>query len=142
MLGWFISPREPETNAVKKVYIELAAFLDSVGTENFNEARQKTVSAMKQAEEILSAGLISWQSSDRFKRLYLLNEHANTLFLDVLEIASEEKGKLPPELGNLSGRSQTRLNIKRKTIQKFFSQIRLIKLKSIYSSKFIMRMPS
>ncbi len=99
MLGWFISPREPETNAVKRVYMELAAFLDSVDTENFNETRQRTVSAMKQAEDILSAGYISWQSSDMFKRLYLLTEHANTIFLEVLEIALEEKAKLPPELG-------------------------------------------
>ncbi|OAH57745.1 hypothetical protein AWH48_01620 [Domibacillus aminovorans] len=99
MLGWLISPREPETNAVKRVYMELAAFLDSVGKENFNETRQRTVSAMKQAEDILSAGYISWQSSDMFKRLYLLTEHANTIFLEVLEIALEEKAKLPPELG-------------------------------------------
>ncbi|MGG3450673.1 FUSC family protein [Domibacillus aminovorans] len=99
MLGWLISPREPETNAVKRVYMELAAFLDSVGTESFNETRQRTVSAMKQAEDILSAGYISWQSSDMFKRLYLLTEHANTIFLEVLEIALEEKAKLPPELG-------------------------------------------
>ncbi|WP_018392984.1 FUSC family protein [Bacillus sp. 37MA] len=99
MLGWLISPREPETNVVKRVYMELAAFLDSVGKENFNETRQRTVSAMKQAEDILSAGYISWQSSDMFKRLYLLTEHANTIFLEVLEIALEEKAKLPPELG-------------------------------------------
>ena len=32
MLGWFTNPHGPETNAVHKVYIKLADFLDSVGT--------------------------------------------------------------------------------------------------------------
>jgi uncharacterized membrane protein YccC len=98
MLGWFVNPHGPETNAVTKVYIELAGFLDSVGTEKFNVARQRTVLAMKQAEDMLLAGY-SKRSTDMSKRLFLLNEHANTLFLEVLDMSLEGNWTLPPELG-------------------------------------------
>ena len=55
---------------------------------------------MKQAEDTLMGGYTSWRVSDQFKRLYLLNEHANLLFLDILEISLDRKEKLPPELGD------------------------------------------
>ena len=99
MLPWFIDPHGPETKAVKKVYDELAVFLDSVGTENFNVARHRIVSAMKQAEDLLLAGYTPWSKSDLFKRLYLLNGHANTMFLEILEISLDRNAKLPPQLG-------------------------------------------
>ncbi|MGE7766369.1 FUSC family protein [Peribacillus sp. NPDC096540] len=99
MLGWFFNPHGPETNAVKKVYSELAVFFDSIGTEKFNAARHSTVLAMKQAENTLLAGYSAKRSTDIFKRLFLLNEHANTMFLRALEISLNKKIVLPPELG-------------------------------------------
>ncbi|MFU2016954.1 FUSC family protein [Peribacillus butanolivorans] len=99
MLGWFYNPHGPETNAVEKVYRELALFFDSIGTEKFNTARHRTVLAMKQAENTLLAGYSAKRSTDIFKRLFLLNEHANTIFLRVLEISLNNKIVLPPELG-------------------------------------------
>ena len=35
MLGWFTNPHGPETNAIHKVYLKLADFMDSVGTGIF-----------------------------------------------------------------------------------------------------------
>lgn len=99
MLGWFTNPHGPETSAVTKQYEALANFLDSIGTQNFNAARHQTVLAMKQADDTLLAGYTSWRVSDQFKRLYLLHEHANILFLDMLEISLKRKVQLPPELG-------------------------------------------
>jgi uncharacterized membrane protein YccC len=71
MAGWFFNPHGPETKAVQSVYSELAALLDSVGTESFNAARERTVVALRDADTTLLAGYVSWQSSTIFKRLYL-----------------------------------------------------------------------
>jgi uncharacterized membrane protein YccC len=99
MIPWFFKPHGPETIAVKKVYKELASFIDSVGTDHFNDARQKAVFTLQSAEDTLIAGYTSWRSSDLYKRLLLLNGHANTIFLYILEHISEKKVKLPTELG-------------------------------------------
>jgi uncharacterized membrane protein YccC len=99
MLGWFTNPHGPELNSVKKVYVELAQVFDSVGTENFHAARQRTVLALKQAESTLLAGYSAKTSTHMLKRLFLLNDHANKIFLDVLERALKREEALPPELG-------------------------------------------
>ncbi len=99
MLGWFFNPHGPETNAVKKVYTQLAVFADSAGGEDMNIARHKTVSVLRDAEEIILAGYSPWTDTDLFKRLYLLNDHANRMFLEILELAENKKNGLPPELG-------------------------------------------
>jgi uncharacterized membrane protein YccC len=99
MLGWFVNPHGPEINTVKKVYMQLAEFLDSVGTEKFNDARKGIVLALKTSESILLAGYSPKTSTDTLKRLFLLNEHANRIFLDVLDLSLEGYGKLPSELG-------------------------------------------
>lgn len=79
MLGWFFNPHGPEKLAVEKVYRELGAFFDSLGTGRFNAARQRTVLAMKQAEDTLLAGFSNRRSSDMLKRLFLLNSKANVI---------------------------------------------------------------
>ncbi|MBM7651186.1 FUSC family protein [Neobacillus cucumis] len=99
MIGWFSDPHGPETGVVKKVYSELASFLESVGTEKFNETRHKVMSDLKEAEETLAVGYIPWRNTDIFNRLVILNDHANTIFLYVLENFSKTNVKLPPELG-------------------------------------------
>ncbi|WP_409273795.1 FUSC family protein [Neobacillus sp. SCS-31] len=100
MLGWFFNPHGPETIAVKKVYAQLAAFADSAGGADLNNARHKTVAVLKEAEEIILAGYSLWTDTELFKRLYLLNEHANRLFIDMLELVEKKKNGLPPELGD------------------------------------------
>ncbi|MEF2965248.1 FUSC family protein [Paenibacillus sp. M1] len=98
MLGWFINPHKPELDAVKKVYSELAKLLDAVGTEKMNTARHRTVEALKEAENTLLAGYSSLTETDNFKRLLLLNELANDIFLQILEASFERKSKIPEEL--------------------------------------------
>ena len=99
MIGWFFNPHGPETKAVKRVYLELASLLNSVGTEQFNLAKERTLLALKDADTTLLAGYISWHSSNMFKRLYLLKEMGNLIWSDILEIAAEGRTKLPPKLG-------------------------------------------
>lgn len=121
MLGWFFNPHGPESLAVGKVYRELGAFFDSMGTEKFNKARQGTVMAMKLAEDTLLAGFSNRRSSDELKRLFLLNEHANAIFLEALEISLNKNIVLPQELGQsvhaLAGSIASKTKNKKKILQ-------------------------
>ena len=99
MSGWFFHPHGPEMKSVKRIYSELAVLVDSVGTEQFNAAREKTVLALTDAESTLLAGYVSWKSSTIFKQLYLLKEKANSIFLDILEMAADGRTNLPSSIG-------------------------------------------
>lgn len=99
MFGWFFNPYAPETRVVQRVYLELAAFFDSVGTNKFSISRHRVMSVLKEAEETLAAGYIPWRTTDLFNRLYVLNDHANQIFLYVLENFSDSHSNFPPELG-------------------------------------------
>jgi len=98
MAGWFNNPHGPETAAVKKLYTQLAGFAANTGTDNISGEQHKTVAALKEAEEILLAGYSFWTNSELYKRLYLLNDHANRLFLQLLELSRKRNG-LPAEVG-------------------------------------------
>ncbi|MCM3570519.1 FUSC family protein [Neobacillus mesonae] len=97
MAGWLYRPHEPEIRAVRKVYMALADYLDSIGTDHFHHSRHQTVMQMKETEDVLRAGYISWRITDLYKRLILLNNHANDIFLHVMEHFSPQGRKLPPE---------------------------------------------
>ncbi|MFJ5716881.1 FUSC family protein [Neobacillus sp. NPDC093127] len=120
MAGWLYHPHAPEMRAVKKVYLELACFLDSIGTENYDQARHRTVMKMKDTDDILLSGYISWRSSDLFNRLIMLNNHANTIFMHVMDRFSDQSGRLPPEIAaavrgivhSIDHKMNTRLNIR------------------------------
>lgn len=99
MAGWFFHPHGPEIKAVKRIYSELAALADSVGTEQFNGARERTVLALTEADSTLLAGYVSWKSSTIFKKLYLLKEQAHSIFLDILELAADGRTNVPPAAG-------------------------------------------
>lgn len=99
MIGWIFHPHGPEAGVVKRAYAELATFVDSVGTEKFNESKNSVMSVLKEAEETLAAGYIPWRETELFKRLYVYNDHANRIFLYILENFSEDHPKLPAELG-------------------------------------------
>ncbi len=99
MAGWFFNPHGPEIKSVKRIYSELAALVDSVGTEQFNAAREKTVLALTDADSTLLAGYVSWKSSTIFKQLYLLKEQANSILLDILEMAADGRTNLPSAVG-------------------------------------------
>jgi uncharacterized membrane protein YccC len=114
MIGWLFNPHGPETGVVKRVYLELAAFVDSVGTGEFNDSKNRVMSVLKEAEETLAAGYIAWRTTDLFNRLYVLNEHANKIFLYILENFSEDHSKLPLELGQTLREMTTSLENKDK----------------------------
>ncbi|MDT3762159.1 FUSC family protein [Priestia filamentosa] len=116
MAGWFISPHGPEITAIKKVYVELAYFLDSIGKANFDIARHQTVLVMKQAENMLLAGYSSKRKTDTFTRLFLLNEQANRIFLETLDLSMEKNLTIPSELAqSLRNLAQAIGTKKRKT---------------------------
>lgn len=98
LVGWFSNSHGPELKAVKEVYLSLAAFCESIGSENNERLRQKTVNALNASEETLLSGYISWTKSSMFNRLVLLNEQANNLFLKMLEVSSHSDARLPKEL--------------------------------------------
>ncbi|MCM3767565.1 FUSC family protein [Neobacillus niacini] len=99
MAGWFFNPYGAEEGVVKRVYIELANFMDSVGTNHFNESRHNVMSVLREADETLTAGYIPWRETELFKRLYLLNHTANNLFMYITDYFMDAQEKLPQELG-------------------------------------------
>ena len=98
LIGWFLNPHGPEVSVVQRVYRELAAFLDSVGTDTFHQARHTTLLEMKEAEDTLAAGYIPWRVTDLFKRLYVVNNHANMIYMYITEHFANRSSKIPLEL--------------------------------------------
>ncbi|WPC39703.1 FUSC family protein [Clostridium sp. JS66] len=101
MIGWFRNPHNPEIKTLKEVYLSLAEFSEAIGSDNINNARQRTVNALRESEETILTGYISWKNSFFFNRLVLLNEQANKLFLEMLELCSNKNTKLPKEFSEL-----------------------------------------
>lgn len=99
MIGWFWHPYGPETKAVHAVYTEIARLIDKVGTDQFDLACEKTVQILNNADTVLLAGYSPWHSSLSYKRLYLLNNQANLIFSDILELVADGYTKLPKEVG-------------------------------------------
>ncbi|MED3562100.1 FUSC family protein, partial [Bacillus xiapuensis] len=99
MIGWFFNPHGPEKDVVKREYLELASFLDSIGTENYHGARQRVMAVFKEAEATLAAGFIPWRITELFQRLFLLHNQANLIFMTILENFPEEHAELAPKMG-------------------------------------------
>ncbi len=99
--GWFINPHGPEIKVLKEVYLSLAAFSEAIGRENFNKVRQRTVNALKDSDETLLIGYIPWKNSSTFDRLALLNELANKLFMEMLDLTYKGQTKLPKEFSEM-----------------------------------------
>ncbi len=96
MLGWFFQPHEPEIKALKKVYIALADLMTAVGTNDVNSAKHRAVTALSEAESVLFAGYSSKTATSLWNQLFLLNEHANSIYSN---LASNPATKIPSELG-------------------------------------------
>ncbi|MDZ4993855.1 FUSC family protein [Clostridium perfringens] len=101
MKGYFLNPHGPEIKVIKKLYLTLADFSEAIGNKNINDIRNRTVNALKEAEEILLTGYILWKNSFLFNRLSLLNEEANKLFLEMLELHVNKNKKLPKEFSDM-----------------------------------------
>ncbi|MDR3596687.1 FUSC family protein [Clostridium sp.] len=98
MIGYFVNPHGPELKKIKGLYLALAEFANVVGNEDISNMRNRTVNALKESEEILVVGYNPRKVSFLFNRLVLLNQHANKIFLEMLELHSNSKNKLPKEL--------------------------------------------
>lgn len=98
MVGWFANPHGPEKKAVKKVYGELARFMESIGTEASHPSREKLVAALKTTEDLLIAGYTSFRITETYKRLVLLHEQANKIFLNINERVGQQQIKIPSEV--------------------------------------------
>ena len=109
MFGWLFNPYGPETKSVHAVYVELSKLIDTVGTNDFNKMREKTVATLNTANDTLLAGYVSWNSSLQFKRLYLLKNQASAILSDILELAAQGKSNLPKEIGQTINKIATRI---------------------------------
>ena len=98
MTGWFSNPHGREIKELKEAYAALAGFSEAVGEYNINEARHNVVEALRESKETLVIGYIPWKDSIKFNQLYYLNEQANKLFLQLLELHFKTKTSLPKEI--------------------------------------------
>lgn len=98
MAGWFVNPFGPETDVVKRAYNELIILIKSIGTEQFDEQRYKVMSSLNDVEDILIAGYLPLRRQKRYDRLYVLNDHLNRIFLEVIKNFLNEKTTPPQKL--------------------------------------------
>jgi len=112
MIGYFSNPHDPELKKIKGLYLSLAEFAEAVGSKDISNIRNRTVNALKESEEILVIGYIPWKVSFLFNRLVLLNKHANKIFLEMLELHSNNQSKLPKEVIDMIRKLSTGINLK------------------------------
>ncbi len=85
MSGWFLNPHGPERNAIKRVYMDLATLINSVGTADFSKERQRTLQTLKDTGDTISRAYISWKNTMEYKKLYYLYEQANLIYAEIIE---------------------------------------------------------
>lgn len=98
LVGWIVKPHEPEIRAVRNVYLALEKYgelINQNNTNNINNMRQQVVNLLNESEEIISIAYLPWKNSYFFNRLVLLNEQANRLFLEMLELHTNKNVKIP-----------------------------------------------
>jgi len=118
MIGYFFNPHGPELKKFKGLYLTLAEFAEAIGSEDISNIRNRTVNALKESEEILVIGYNPWKTSFLFNRLFLLNQQANKIFLEMLELHSNGKRKLPKEIINIIRQLSMEINLKDEEIIK------------------------
>ncbi|KZL90312.1 FUSC family protein [Clostridium magnum] len=147
MIGYFFNPHGPELRKIKGLYLALAEFAEDIGSEDISNVRNRTVNALKESEEILTIGYMPWKISFLFNRLFLLNNYANKMFLEMLELHSNSKNKLPKELIGMIRKLSTGINLKNEeTIELEKLKVQLDKkyhkiLEIIYDIEAIMNLP-
>jgi len=84
MIGYFFNPHGTEIEALKEVFIALSDFSEL--SDNAEHARHRTVVALKELNETLLEGYIPLKNAQNFNKLSLLNDQANKLFFEMLEL--------------------------------------------------------
>lgn len=111
MIGYLFNPHGPEINKVKQLYSVLIEFAESIGSENVDKVRNKTVNVLKETEEILIISYIPWKKSFLFNKLFLLNKYANNLFLELVKISVTDDKKVPEEIIKLIKQLSNEINL-------------------------------
>ncbi|GGH80541.1 putative membrane protein YccC [Pullulanibacillus pueri] len=143
MLGWFKNPHGPEINAVKRVYKELASLMDAVGTSQLHAAKNRMISALNQTESVLLSGYSTKVKANGWKRLYLLNEYANAIYIDVVAYSNGKNSAFPPELGASVRALSESIGSKKKNDRKILQPVHMNKevgeiLEKIYDADAIL----
>ncbi len=99
MGGWLFNPHGPEKNIVKRSYLELANYFEAIGTKRENDAKHMVIATLKEANDTISSGYISWRKTNLSKHLFVLNNYANNIYLYSLEQKfSESRVSIPNEV--------------------------------------------
>lgn len=109
MVGYFYNPHGPEIKRFNKLFSDLFQLSESVGKTDLSKAKSNVVNSLKDTEEILTTGYVKWKISPVFNRLYLLNEYANKMFLQILEL--DGNSKLPNEVIVVIKELQKQINL-------------------------------
>ncbi len=97
MSGFLINPHRPEIKAVSNVYRQLHRFTASIGTDQFQNEKYKTMSLLRDTLEILMSGELPGSPSKTYQRLLHLTIIGNEYFLYLMSHYAEHKEKLPNE---------------------------------------------
>ncbi|ACL76979.1 conserved hypothetical protein [Ruminiclostridium cellulolyticum H10] len=98
MVGWVKNPHKSEIKAVEDVYLSLGGFCGAIGSEDMNNKRQMVIEALRRGEETLSSGYVSKKNKMEFNRLVLLNQYADDLFIELIEVSFYSSSKVPQEI--------------------------------------------
>lgn len=109
MIGYFHNPHGPEKKRVNKLYSDLFQFANSIGKTDLTTVKSNLVNSLEDTEAILTTGYVKWKISPVFNRLYLLNEYANKMFLEMLHF--NENNKLPDDIIFVIKKLQKQINL-------------------------------
>lgn len=101
--SWFVSMivapfdiHGPETRGLRATFMSLADFSYAIGSKDVNSIRNRVVNQMMESEEMLLTALTPWKQSIVHKKILLLYEKANLLFIELLDL-SYDKDIIIPE---------------------------------------------
>lgn len=98
MAGWFENPHKSEIKAVEAVFLSLGDFCEAIGSKDMSIKRQMVIEALRRGEETLSTGFLLKKNKARNNRLVLLNQYADDLFLELIEISFYGSSRVPQEI--------------------------------------------
>lgn len=81
LMGWFADPNKPEREMTSVLYGQLNLLLQAVGTAEFKQRHSMFIQYLNDSSQMLQASQSGWKQSAEFKKLYLLNQRANRIWL-------------------------------------------------------------
>lgn len=121
--SWFVSmavapfdSHGPETRTLKDIYKGLEDFSCAIGTDNVSATRNRIMHRMMESEETLLTAYIPWKQSPLFKKLSLLYEQANLLFMELLDLSYEKDVIIPEEFSHIIKRISEEIKLKKDKI--------------------------